>query len=1015
MKYIKLLPIFVVFFLLVGTISAFEFDNVKDYDSVNKVVDIRNSVFGIKTSQVAEVQLMTDLNIYVMPGEDRLVAQFKLSNYDKKYSNAFKDMEFYDIKRNNAKINRQFTYKYVESITQRQIPMSESTCATCKVEIKGYKTEEVVNWKEFNSLSELPDGDVVIGIFTDVKPGDYVEWIPTFFGVRINEWATWTASLNVGLVSYYTLNINDTTVIDSVGNNNGTAVGILQGIPAKIANGTVHDGTGSYINISNDGTGLFDLTSFTFSMWVNISDLNQNSYLIDRRVGGSDTDSPYYILFNGASDKIIFHTTTAISDENSILSSELKDDQNYLVTVTFNQTTGEKNLYINGLLNTTADVGDELTLHFYDATHTLIGGYSDRSTSNTDWRGMIDEVGLWNRSLTATEVNDLYNGGSGLTYVSSPTTNFDIDVSLDAPSNGASIVGTSVQFNSTGTFTNINSTNATLQVWYSNGSLLNQTSKVVLGNSSNTTSTTLVNMPINTFNWNVFWCGINETSNTICSYADSNYSLIITSFEETGTSYDATVYETQNSTYELNISVTGSADIFAATLNYSGISYPIDTIQDLGSGNFLIRKTIDIPSVGVVNASKQFNFIITLDEGTGFSSAISTLQTQTVAVVNVTQGETPLILNFTVYNQETLTKINAKMDITFNWYLGSGTQLENESYAEPFKTSFHYSTLPSFRNFTTSINLNLNNVSTDSNNTFNDKNYDFEKLILTQKTTNIPLYILGSGNGTDVIIEVKDIGFIPLEDYLVKVYRFYSSDNTFKLVESEKTDVFGQISARLIEKSVKYKFEFYDENNNLVKTVPNSIIVCQSTITVCKAQFVVGTETDDSARFQNGTDRTYFLTFNNVTNSTTLIWNDNSGLGPTWRLEISKRLFNGTTIVYNQTSTADYGSLSFDVGKTKATYSAQAFRRVGSIETRIAEISFEIGSLIKIFGLEGLMISFLLVFTMVLLGLYSPSIGIGLYLLSIFLLGTIDIIYISPAILIAEFVIGVLAIWALKQ
>jgi hypothetical protein len=30
--------------------------------------------------------------------------------------------------------------------------------------------------------------------------------------------------------------------------------------------------------------------------------------------------------------------------------------------------------------------------------------------------GKIDEVGIWNDALTATEVNSLYNGGLGLSY-----------------------------------------------------------------------------------------------------------------------------------------------------------------------------------------------------------------------------------------------------------------------------------------------------------------------------------------------------------------------------------------------------------------------------------------------------------------------------------------------------------------------------------------------------------------------------------------------------------------------
>jgi hypothetical protein len=32
------------------------------------------------------------------------------------------------------------------------------------------------------------------------------------------------------------------------------------------------------------------------------------------------------------------------------------------------------------------------------------------------WDGVIDELGIWTRLLTATEIANLYNGGQGLTY-----------------------------------------------------------------------------------------------------------------------------------------------------------------------------------------------------------------------------------------------------------------------------------------------------------------------------------------------------------------------------------------------------------------------------------------------------------------------------------------------------------------------------------------------------------------------------------------------------------------------
>jgi len=52
---------------------------------------------------------------------------------------------------------------------------------------------------------------------------------------------------------------------------------------------------------------------------------------------------------------------------------------------------------------------------------------------------------------------------------------------------------------------------------------------------------------------------------------------------------------------------------------------------------------------------------------------------------------------------------------------------------------------------------------------------------------------------------------------------------------------------------------------------------------------------------------------------------------------------------------------------------------------------------------------------MLLIGIYSPAVGIVLYLVSVFVLGIMDIVYINPAIMVAEIVIGGLAIWAFRS
>ncbi|GAH87542.1 unnamed protein product, partial [marine sediment metagenome] len=47
-------------------------------------------------------------------------------------------------------------------------------------------------------------------------------------------------------------------------------------------------------------------------------------------------------------------------------------------------------------------------------TNIYIGGHPSYFTRYVD--ATIDEVGIWNRSLTAEEISDLYNEGNGLAY-----------------------------------------------------------------------------------------------------------------------------------------------------------------------------------------------------------------------------------------------------------------------------------------------------------------------------------------------------------------------------------------------------------------------------------------------------------------------------------------------------------------------------------------------------------------------------------------------------------------------
>jgi len=122
---------------------------------------------------------------------------------------------------------------------------------TCEEVLSGNHTEERITWSDFNKETFEKNKKVTIGVFTDVQKGDYKEWVPTFYGVEIEEWANWIESLNVDLVSYYKMDEASGTVLDAHGSNDGTATGATPNVSGLI--NTAYDFTftvqpGDYID-----------------------------------------------------------------------------------------------------------------------------------------------------------------------------------------------------------------------------------------------------------------------------------------------------------------------------------------------------------------------------------------------------------------------------------------------------------------------------------------------------------------------------------------------------------------------------------------------------------------------------------------------------------------------------------------------------------------------------------------------------------------------------------------------
>lgn len=578
--------------------------------------------------------------------------------------------------------------------------------------------------------------------------------------------------------------------------------------------------------------------------------------------------------------------------------------------------------------------------------------------------------------------------------------------SLNSPANNSYLSSSTNYFSANYTYENMNISNATYYIWYSNNTLFNET-KIAVSSALNTTNLSVSGFVYGIYKWNVYACGENSTD-VICSWGSTgNYTLNIAA-QVDAESYPAQVYETEYTTFRINITIVEGASLFAARLVYNGTSY-LATKTSLGSSQYELVRKIDIPLLN--GDSQNLTFFWNFEYKDGLvASENSSERSHNVSRLIFTQVNathiTPFI-NFTAYNETSQTGINFKIKSTFYYWLGKGDVIKNYSMEVATDTSSYAFSLNTNRSVNVSSTIN---IQTSLN--FSERTFYFNKERYNDTITRTKLYLHDGAGSRNIIIQVRDSGLVPIQGYFVKVYRFYPENNSYEIIERARTDEYGQFVARLVEpNTIKYQFEFLDLNNVVKKRTDDMTIACRTTI--CVIPFVIEDITSDFDVFQNGTDYDWSFTFDNSTNMFTFTWEDVSSATAVNWLKVERYMWNGSEIVCNTTSTAKSGSLTCSVGNVEASYQAQVFRSIsGGNWRRVAFLSKSVGTTYETYGTEGLIWSFLLLMTMVAIGYWFPPVGIVLYLFGIIGLSLMKIIYLNPAIIIAELVIGIAFIWA---
>lgn len=877
----NLLTLLFLSILLVSTISAFEFDNVKTYDASTQTITITNS-FGLG-SKIADVKLDTPLHVQTGLGYQKVAEYTITSTTD--YSSFLKGTEVYNLNKNNALVNKKIDVKY---LTSEFIDDVKYNCeyekdgqvigGSCKPEVIGKK--EIEAWKDFNG--DVKAEKITIGLFTNVEQGDYYEWVGDLAGIKTTEWATWAGNISTSIKFYYKLDEASGAVIDAVGEYNGANTGATTNVDGII--NTAYDfefsDSGDDIAI---GTRALDLTAqpLTINAWIQPESFSGYGSIFSGNSGGIS------LVPNLNTGQLSFGKYGV----DEVTSNNLVAGTLYMLTITYNAS--GVTFYLNGTAINIASYSQTFTNNSYAI------GQAPGGTNYYD--GIIDEIAVWKRSLTPTEITLLFNSGIGCQYgneacFASPDS--PPAITLNSPVNAYNSSSQDITFNCTGTddinlsvidlklnsFTNgTNSSvyNNTLTTFYrtlpdgaynwscqaSDNATIAQSTTATYRNvtihtdfpeisvTSPTGNTTTFTMPVNVtlnttatdFALSTCWYFTNENITPIiftCNASQNvsfsspgwywiNYTANDTLGRETSTnisyfinhlnystSYATTRIEGQNNTIYFNASAT-SLGAPSAYLVWNGTNYTMNLISNNGT----LAKYWYYLTAPEVTADDEVSFVFDYNiDGTLYHSIIYNQTIYNIPSLNVTGLScSDKALNFTLLDEANLSAINGTFD--YNFYYGTS---DNSSAVRT------YGTLTDLHSFFICINDTISNawvlgqgeIFYRATGYVDRRYYLFDGTILSNSTNNITLFDLFSTDQTSFKLEVESTSLAPYSDFFTTLVRWYPGLNQYNIVDMGLTDEKGTTIIHVKTEDVDYRIGVYYRNGTLVKLADPIRMAC---------------------------------------------------------------------------------------------------------------------------------------------------------------------------------------------
>ena len=428
--------------LLIGSVSAetFTFDNILNYEDNDLKATIVNT-FGLgKDLGTATLKSHNSVDevLEFGYGKEEVVMYYDFTGWEL-YKDGLGEVYFTDV---NTGEKTQREYYFVEWVSEIEtkniyedvlVKYLSNGRSIYEQKVIGTYEEEVWSWKKLEN-KDIPDRNARIGLKTYVNKDDYVDVIWTIAGKKIKRHASYSASLKVSLVSYWDLDETSGNALDKVGDNDGTVTDATQGVTGILNTSYDFDGINAKINGQDVGFPLGS-TARSISMWVELdtvavatqelfnygNDVATQGWLFS--TGDAGNENKLFVGRYGGNADAVSNTSIAANTWTHI---GITWDSNAII------------YYTNGKEAGTATMNSVNTA---DATYNIGEGWNSINPN-----GAIDEVAIWSRAISGSEMLDIWNNGNCL-----PLNETDAipEVTLNSPIDTYNSTSSTITFNAT--------------------------------------------------------------------------------------------------------------------------------------------------------------------------------------------------------------------------------------------------------------------------------------------------------------------------------------------------------------------------------------------------------------------------------------------------------------------------------------------------------------------------------------------------------------------------------------